>query len=78
VVVSDRVGCAPDLVTAGETGEIFDAQEPEALVSALERARHLIGRRETRQACLARADAYSMRYAAQGIAEAFHDVRRGP
>jgi glycosyltransferase involved in cell wall biosynthesis len=38
-VVSDRVGCAPDLVAPGETGEVFPMGDEAALTSALERVR---------------------------------------
>lgn len=76
-VVSDSVGCAPDLVTAGQTGEIFGADDLQELVGALGRAQLLVGNTGTREACRARANMYSMQYAAQGIAEAFHDARRG-
>jgi glycosyltransferase involved in cell wall biosynthesis len=35
IVVSDLVGCAPDLVHAGETGEVFRACDAESLAAAL-------------------------------------------
>src|SRR5438309_1583592 len=38
-VVSDRVGCAPDLITPGETGEAFAAGDVAALARSLERVR---------------------------------------
>lgn len=37
-LVSDRVGCQRDLVTDGETGWVFSAEDPAALVAALARA----------------------------------------
>lgn len=37
VVVSDRVGCAPDLVDDGETGCVFPAEDTEALVRVIDR-----------------------------------------
>ena len=37
VVVSDRVGCGPDLVRPGVNGEIFDHKSVDALEAALER-----------------------------------------
>lgn len=73
-VVSDRVGCAPDLVTAGETGEVFRFDEANDLAQALQRMLGYAGRAETRAACLTRANAYSMRRAAEGIARAFTHV----
>lgn len=36
-VVSDRVGCAPDLIVPGETGETFPCGDVAALASTLER-----------------------------------------
>jgi hypothetical protein len=36
-VVSDRVGCAPELVAPGETGEVFPAGDVGALAAALQR-----------------------------------------
>ncbi|MFQ5668834.1 MAG: glycosyltransferase family 4 protein, partial [Candidatus Binatia bacterium] len=38
-VVSDRVGCAPDLVSPGETGEIFPMGDISGLAAALMRVR---------------------------------------
>ncbi len=35
VIVSDRCGCAQDLVTGGENGFVFSPKEPERLVDAL-------------------------------------------
>jgi len=37
-LVSDRVGCQRDLVTDGETGWVFSAEDPAALAAALARA----------------------------------------
>lgn len=76
-VVSDRVGCAPDLVTAGETGEVFRFNAAGDLAAALRRALGYTGREETRGACLRRAEEYGMKRAAQGIAEAFERVIQG-
>lgn len=36
-IVSDRVGCGPDLVTAGETGYVFPRGEPEGLATLMAR-----------------------------------------
>lgn len=76
-VVSDRVGCAPDLVTRRETGEIFRADDVDDLVRALKRVQPLLGRAEIRALCIARAEQYSTRRAAQGIAHAVDAVLRG-
>jgi glycosyltransferase involved in cell wall biosynthesis len=66
-VVSDRVGCAPDLVIPGETGEVFpagDAGDREALARAIERVRTGPDRGP---ACRARAAAHSFAAATAGL-----------
>jgi glycosyltransferase involved in cell wall biosynthesis len=70
VVVSDRVGCAPDLVDA-ETGTICAADSVESLSTATARAVDLVGRAEVRQACRTRMSGYSVDRAAAGIADAY-------
>lgn len=71
-LVSDRVGCQRDLVTAGETGWVFRAEEPGDLDRALARAfTDLAQRREAiRQNVSARIAAYSYEAAAGGLAAA--------
>jgi len=73
-VVSQAVGCAPDLVEAGVTGEIAATCSTESLTAALQRALALVGRPETRQMCRAKVAGYSVEIAAQGIAEAYWAV----
>jgi glycosyltransferase involved in cell wall biosynthesis len=73
-VVSDNVGCAPDLITSGETGEIFAAGSTESLGAALERVIQRVGREETERCCKARVASYSVRAAAEGIAQAYWKV----
>jgi glycosyltransferase involved in cell wall biosynthesis len=70
-VVSDKVGCAPDLVEHGRTGYVFSTGSAYALAGALENALHLTGREDVRQDCRAKVDAYSTARAAAGIAEAY-------
>ena len=53
VIVSDRVGCAPDLV-AGKCGLVFPHDRPEALVAAL---RRMAGDDDFRARCRTRARA---------------------
>ena len=38
VIVSDQVGCAPDLVQAGENGWVVPAGDSDALAAAMEEA----------------------------------------
>ena len=70
-VVSDRVGCAPDLVIANETGEIFRAEDENDLTRALEGAMKWMRAENVRAKCMQRAEMYSTRRAAEGIAQAF-------
>ncbi len=85
-VVSDRVGCADDLVTPGATGEVFANGSAEELARAIERIWPRVGRIEhagafdpggdaaTARACRERAAQYTMERAAAGIAEAYRAV----
>jgi glycosyltransferase involved in cell wall biosynthesis len=75
-VVSDAVGCAPDLVEAGRTGEVFAADTEPALTEALMRAAALTGRPEVRDACRSRVASYTVEAAAAGIAQAYRTVTR--
>jgi glycosyltransferase involved in cell wall biosynthesis len=71
VIVSDRVGCAPDLVTPGKTGLVFPHGDVNALRDCLlELLRKLRGNREATAAhCKLRVSGYSTDAAAQGIVE---------
>jgi glycosyltransferase involved in cell wall biosynthesis len=71
-IVSDRVGCHPDLVRPGATGAVFEAGSAEALAAALEAAVSLAHREQVRQACRNAVAAYSVERAAAGIASAYH------
>lgn len=73
-VVSNRVGCQPDLVEVGATGQVFEADVPARLASALEAVQRLVGRADVREACRQRVAAYSVDRAAAGIAEAYRAV----
>lgn len=73
-VVSDKVGCGPDLIEHGRTGYIFSTGSPYALAGALQNALDLAGREDVRHACRAKVAAYSTEQAAAGIAEAYADV----
>ena len=74
-IVSDRVGCAPDLVKSGETGEIFRMGDTDALVSALERIKQGKERgHDWSAACRARAALFSLEAATRGLVAACQHV----
>jgi glycosyltransferase involved in cell wall biosynthesis len=73
-LVSSAVGCMPDLIVPGVTGDAFESRSIEALRAGLDRALHLIGKRETRGLCRERVSAYTVEHAAAGIAQAYHSV----
>lgn len=74
VVVSTRVGCAPDLVDAGRTGLVCEADSAASLTSALQACQPLMGQAETRVACRARVGRYTVDAAAAGLVEAYRGV----
>ena len=69
-VVSDRVGCGPDLVVPGLTGEVFPSDSIAGLAAALRRAISRRGQADVREACRERAARFSVHAAAVGIAAA--------
>lgn len=75
-VVSEAVGCAPDLVEPGVTGEI-GAASAASLAAAIERALPLTGHAEIRERCRAKCAGYSVERAAEGIAQAYWAVVNG-
>jgi glycosyltransferase involved in cell wall biosynthesis len=76
-VVSDGVGSAPDLVTPGDTGEVFRAGSPEELAAALRRLRTRVQEgHDHGPACRARAAAYSFARATAGLLAACRAVTR--
>jgi glycosyltransferase involved in cell wall biosynthesis len=70
-LVSDRVGCQRDLVTAGETGWVFKASEPgtlgQALGDALRDLRSAARAQEIRDAVLRRIGSYTYSHATEGL-----------
>jgi glycosyltransferase involved in cell wall biosynthesis len=67
-VVSDRVGCAPDLVRPGETGESFAMGDVSDLAAALGRIRaRADGGHDWAPACVERASAHSFARATAGL-----------
>lgn len=74
-VVSERVGCAPDLVEPGRTGEICSIGEIQSLATTLERALKLIGGQEIRESCRQKIKGYTVEKAAEGIARGYESLR---
>jgi len=73
-VVSDAVGCAPDLIEAGITGEFFKSGSAAELAQALQRALKLVGDVQARESCRIKMGNYTVERAAEGIAQAYHQV----
>ena len=79
-VVSDWVGCAPDLIEEGRTGFVSSAGSASSLAQAIERTAALAGDAATRERCRRKANAFSVEAAAEGIARAWREsgMRRAP
>src|SRR5882672_736511 len=73
-VVSEAVGCAPDIVESNITGTVFETGSSQSLASALQQVFRFIRRDETRRNCRQKVSAYSMENAANGIADAYRQV----
>jgi len=80
-VVSDHVGCAPDLIVQGETGEVFPMGDVSRLAAAIGRIRARVeGGHDWAPACVARVAAHSFEHATMGLLQACRAVvsRRCP
>jgi glycosyltransferase involved in cell wall biosynthesis len=77
-VVSEAVGCAPDLVEPGVTGEICGTGSSESLAAALDRCLAWAGPERVRGRCRARVAEYAVEKAAEGIARAFEAATGRP
>lgn len=73
VVVSDAVGCTPDLVIEGKTGLVYPLGDTMALADALQR---VLAGPPPPAALRGRIDAYSVPAAARGILDAVEGVAR--
>ncbi len=73
-VVSDMVGCAPDLIENGVTGYTFESGSAHSLALVLPPAFGLIGRNDVRLSCRQKVSAYGIEDAAGGIATAYRQV----
>jgi glycosyltransferase involved in cell wall biosynthesis len=76
-IVSHQVGCAPDLIVPGQTGEVFEAGATESLTRAIERIWPHLGSRATRERARAHSASYSLDAAASGLSQAIeHATQR--
>ena len=77
-VVSDRVGCAPDLVTPSQTGEVVPLDDVAALAHGLETIRlRRAGGHDYSAACRDRVAHYSYATATCGLAAACRSILAG-
>jgi glycosyltransferase involved in cell wall biosynthesis len=75
-VVSDRVGCAPDLVLDGRTGSVCQSDSAASLGEALLATDGLGRTDDGRAACRDQVERYSVARAAAGIVEAYAGALR--
>ena len=73
VIVSDAVGCAPDLIIEGATGYTFTSGDIEGLCGAMERSLQILGTPATKRALHERMRTYSLDTAVQGTLQAVQD-----
>jgi glycosyltransferase involved in cell wall biosynthesis len=77
-VVSDGVGCAPDLITPGVTGETFPVGNVAACADAISRLRDARStERDFTTDCRRAVEPYSFRAATDGLTQAARSVQRG-
>jgi glycosyltransferase involved in cell wall biosynthesis len=75
-VVSGAVGCAPDLIVPGETGDVFHSGDVDDLAAALQRVRARGARSQMAAACRARIAASSFAAATAGLVAAAQSATR--
>ena len=73
-VVSEAVGCAPDLIERGKTGELCRTGTSADLAGAIQRALVFKDRLEVREQCRQQVSHYTVEHAAAGIARAYWSV----
>ncbi len=76
-VVSDAVGCAPDLIEPGRTGEVYEMGNISEMADAIGRVLPNVKSPQTRDAVSAKIAAYTPRAAVRGIIDAAKAVARG-
>jgi glycosyltransferase involved in cell wall biosynthesis len=75
-VVSDHVGCAPDLIVPGETGEVARTGDADDLAAALRRVRDRGAREAMADACRARIARHHFGAATTGLVAACQTLAR--
>lgn len=73
-VVSEAVGCAPDLIRPGITGQTFETGSAASLAAALSDSMALVGNADVRDRCRHHVSRYSVTEAARGVAQAYTQV----
>lgn len=75
-VVSDAVGCAPDLIAEGRTGAVYPVGNAGALADAVERMVPHLGSEFVRRELVTTTNTYSVERAVRGVLSALEHVRR--
>lgn len=73
-VVSEAVGCAPDLIEHGITGMVFETRSTQSLAAVLQQVFKFIRRDDVRWNCKQKVSSYGVENAAKGIADAYWQV----
>jgi glycosyltransferase involved in cell wall biosynthesis len=73
-IVSDRVGCHPDLIKPGVTGEVCPANDVQGLAQSLQSLLTRVPSASTSEHCRELAARYSVSAAAEGIAKAWRSL----
>lgn len=73
-LVSDAVGCAPDLIKPGQTGNLFRAGSVDHLAEGIYQSLPLAHNPQVQHHCKQVVSHYSVDKAAEGIAQAYHFI----
>jgi glycosyltransferase involved in cell wall biosynthesis len=73
-VVSDAAGCAPDMISPGETGTIFRTGDVSSLADAIAGSAGMRAQTSVQDALRRRTERYSVEAAAAGILDGAHSV----
>jgi len=73
-IVSDRVGCHPDLIKPGVTGEVCPAHDVQGLAQSIQTLFDRVPSASISADCRELAGRYSVSAAAEGIAKAWHSL----